>query len=358
MSGTLPTVSISEAKSILKHLFDTIGEVDSQGIFLWGPPGIGKSALVKQLAQERGLELVDLRLPLLDPVDLRGLPMVDIEQKQAIWLPPDFLPKTNSPPGILFLDEINAASPAIQASAYQLILDRRVGTYHLPPKWIVIAAGNRVTDRSVAYRLPTALANRFTHLEITPNIEEWTQWAWQNNIDPLIISFLRYQPDVLMNFNPRSNATAFPSPRSWSFVSRMNKLRDVNFILYINAVQGTIGEAAKQQFISFLNYRDNLPNPADILDGNPYELPVELDSLYVLMGGLIRFLVDKPTNTRISNFYHYAVQFDGTQFEDYGIVLVKEMINAFKQLNKFSTLIQHPEYLNWIKNHKNIISLK
>lgn len=355
MSDGIPVVGIKDAKAILRKILGEIGKAESQGIFLWGPPGIGKSALVKQLAEEKKCNLVDLRLPLMDPVDLRGLPMISKEKQQAVWLPPDFLPDKNSEPGILFLDEINAASPAIQASAYQLILDRRVGTYKLPKGWIVIAAGNRISDRSVAYRLPTALANRFTHLTISPTIDEWTEWAWKNDIDPYIIAFLRFQPSILMGFNPRSNSIAFPSPRSWSFVSNLQSLRDEDLLLYSKTIHGTIGDAAKQQFISFLNYRDTLPDPNDILDGKPYEIPQEIDSLYVLMGGLIRSLIERPTDERITNIYNFIYQFEETQYSDFGVVVVKEMALAFSSKNKINLLMQHQSYGKWISRHKDVL---
>lgn len=352
---SFPKVGINEAKNILRSLFDEIGDKESQGIFLWGPPGVGKSALVKQLAAEKTMPMVDLRLPLMDPVDLRGLPMVDKERKQAVWLPPDFLPTEESPPGILFLDEINAAPPAIQASAYQLILDKRVGTYKLPEGWVVIAAGNRVSDRSVAYRLPTALANRFTHLEIVPKINDWTTWAWKNEIDPFIISFLKLQPDLLIKFDPRSNETAFSSPRSWSFVSRLKKLRDTDIMLYMNAVQGTVGDAASQQFLAFLNYRNELPDPEDILSNEPYELPTQIDAQYVLMGGLIRALMEKITDQRITAFFNYVAQYEDSRFSDHAVVLVKETYEAFTQIGKAELLAEHPEFDAWLSRNASIM---
>ncbi len=354
-SDSIPKVGIQDTKNILRALLPTISEKDAQGIFLWGPPGIGKSALVKQLAEEQNRDLVDLRLPLLDPVDLRGLPMTDKEKRQAIWLPPDFLPEEDADPGILFLDEINAAPPSIQASAYQLILDKKVGTYKLPKDWVVIAAGNRITDRSVAYRLPTALANRFTHFEIEPKISEWTSWAWKNHIDPFIISFLKLQPDLLIKFDPRVNNTAFPSPRSWSFVSRMNKLRDENILLYMNSVQGTIGDAASQQFLAFLNYRNELPDPVAILNGEPYEIPRQIDAQYVLMGGLIRELLENITPERISAFFHYVSQFENTKFSDHAIVLVRETLDAFTQIGKSVELAEHPEFDSWLSRNASIL---
>ncbi len=346
-------MTINSAKEIIRALINEISDSESQGIFLWGPPGIGKSALVKQLAEELKREIVDLRLPLLDPVDLRGLPITDKENNLAIWLPPDFLPKPGSPAGILFLDEINAAPPAIQASAYQLILDKRVGTYKLPENWVVIAAGNRVSDRSVAYRLPSALANRFTHLEIDPHIDEWTVWAWENNLDSYIISFLRMQPHILMQFDPRKNQTAFPSPRSWSFSSRLSNLRDKNIVLYMNTLQGTVGDAAAQQFLAFLNFRDEIPDPKDILNGDTYDLPQQIDALYVLMGGLIRELIDKMTSDKIKNFFAYVNQYENTPYSDHATVLVKELIQALTPKKEvMEILVDHPEFDSWIERNR------
>ncbi len=356
---SMPTVSVEDAKIIIRSLFDEISNTQdnklSQGIFLWGPPGVGKSDLVKQLAAEKEMPMVDLRLPLMDPVDLRGLPMVDKEEYVARWLPPDFLPAADAPPGILFLDEINAAPPAIQASAYQLILDKRIGTYSLPMGWVVIAAGNRVSDRSVAYRLPTALANRFTHLEIVPKIEDWTSWAWRNNIDAYIISFLRMHPDMLIRFDPRTNSTAFPSPRSWSFTSRLKKLRDEDLRLYMNTVQGTVGDSASQQFLAFLNYRDELPDPSDILDGKPYDLPQTIDAQYVLMAGIIRSLLENPVDARINGFFNYTAQFEDSRFSDYAVVLVKETYDAFRQANRISEFTRHPAFDQWLERNTSVI---
>jgi hypothetical protein len=354
-TDSIPKIGVEDAKSILRALLPDLGKEDSQGVFLWGPPGIGKSALVKQLALEQNRDLVDLRLPLLDPVDLRGLPMTDKEERQAVWLPPDFLPKSDAEPGILFLDEINAAPPSVQASAYQLILDKRVGTYKLPPNWVVLAAGNRISDRSVAYRLPTALANRFTHFEIDPKISDWSSWAWKNDIDAYIISFLKLQSDLLMKFDPGANRTAFPSPRSWSFVSRLSRLRDENIYLYMNAVQGTVGDAASQQFLAFLNYRNELPDPKDILEGKPYELPNQIDAQYVLMGGIIRELLNNIQPERISSFFAYVNQYEDTKFSDHAVVLVKEAFHAFKQADKFSNLLKHPEFDSWLSRNAAIM---
>ena len=139
-----------------------------QPVFIWGGPGIGKSDVVRQLAKAMGVPLKDIRALLLDPVDLRGLPFLGADHA-AKWATPDFLPKDGE--GILFLDELNAASAMVQAGCYQLVLDRRLGEYTLPDGWSIIAAGNRETDRAVTTRMPTPLRNRFTHLNFEVDVQ-------------------------------------------------------------------------------------------------------------------------------------------------------------------------------------------
>jgi MoxR-like ATPase len=150
-----------------------------QPVFVLGPPGIGKSQVVAQVARQEGLALIDVRAVLLDPVDLRGLPHID-EQHRACWCPPDFLPQVGS--GILFLDELNAAPPLVQAACYQLVLDLRLGEYQLPESWSIVAADNRETDRAVTHRMPSALANRFVHLNFDVDVEQWLVWAQAHDI--------------------------------------------------------------------------------------------------------------------------------------------------------------------------------
>ena len=173
--------------------------------FIWGPPGIGKSSIVKEIAQKSGLEFIDLRLSLLDPTDLKGIPFFDANSKKGVWASPSFLPDDKDSKGILFLDEINSAPPAVQASAYQLVLDRRVGEYELPKGWSIIAAGNRENDRGVVYRMPPPLANRFIHLDMEVDISEWKRWAYINSVEDILIAYLSYSPQSLFRFDPNSN---------------------------------------------------------------------------------------------------------------------------------------------------------
>ncbi|NCC26299.1 MAG: MoxR family ATPase, partial [Deltaproteobacteria bacterium] len=211
-----------------------------QPVFLWGAPGVGKSQVVAQVAARRSLELVDVRAVLLDPVDLRGIPRIDA-QGNAVWCPPSFLPRSGQ--GVLFLDELNTAPPLVQAACYQLILDRKLGEYILPEGWVIVAAGNRESDRSVTHRMPSALANRLIHLDFDPDLDDWLVWAEQADIDARLRAFLRFRPKLLHVFDPTRNEKAFPSPRSWEFASRVMR-SGARWSTMRELLKGAVGESA------------------------------------------------------------------------------------------------------------------
>ena len=213
-------------------------------LMIWGPPGIGKSDLVRQAAAATGRQLIDLRLSQLEPTDLRGIPLhVD---GRVRWAPPEELPdaERDNPKGILFLDEINAAPPPVAAAAYQLILDRRLGHYRLPDDWLIIAAGNRLGDRGITYAMPAPLANRFMHAELVADATAWIAWASRNAIDERLIDFIASEPQWLSRFDPDSEQTVFPSPRSWVFAHRILTRRADLGAETLAQVAGCVGEAA------------------------------------------------------------------------------------------------------------------
>ncbi len=275
-----------------------------QPAFLWGAPGIGKSQIVAQVAKEKNYKLIDIRAVLLDPVDLRGLPRVNT-QGQATWCPPSFLPQEScTDKGIVFLDELNAAPPLVQAACYQLVLDRRIGEYVLPAGWTVIAAGNGEKDRSVTHRMPTALANRMVHITMQTSTEDWLLWAEKADIAPEILAFLRFRPTLLHNFDPQSASKAFASPRSWEFVSRMLKTTLAPEVEY-ELLQGTIGMSAATEFVGFLRIWRDLPTIEHVLAApTTVEVPSEPATLYALceaLGG-------KTTMQNIENVVQYALR--------------------------------------------------
>src|SRR5215510_10806946 len=217
-----------------------------QPVFIWRGPGIGKSSVVRQLAQSLQQTLQDIRALLLDPVDLRGLPFLGAENRSK-WATPDFLPQDGE--GILFLDELNAAPAMVQASCYQLVLDRKLGEYTLPDGWAIVAAGNRDSDRGATSRMPTPLRNRFVHLEFEVDLQEWCEWAIGAEIRPEVIAFLRFRQELLNAFD--RDANAFPSPRSWEFVSRILDANADPAIEY-ELLAGAVGAGAATEFSAFL----------------------------------------------------------------------------------------------------------
>lgn len=228
-------------------------------LYLWGPPGVGKSSIIHQAAEKLELEVCDLRAVLLDPVDLRGLPTVN--KGQAQWLPPSFLPTQGK--GLLFLDELAQAPPLVQAACLQLTLDRRVGEYTLPAGWSLVAASNRQEDRAGAHRLITPLLNRFIHLDLEVSNEDWRNWAMESGISLHLISFLELQPTLLHQFDPASGARAFPTPRSWQFVSDI--LQTTPTTLRHSVFAGCVGDGPAADFCGFLEYADKLPKLDEIL---------------------------------------------------------------------------------------------
>lgn len=238
-----------------------------QPAFIWGAPGIGKSSVVAQLATALGLTLRDIRALLLDPVDLRGLPYVGTDGRSK-WAVPEFLPADGA--GILFLDELNAAPGMVQAAFYQLVLDRRLGEYTLPAGWIIVAAGNRDSDRAHTTRMPTPLRNRFVHLDFEVDTQEWSEWAIGAGIRPEVLAFIRFRPQLLSAFD--RDAHAFPSPRSWEFVSRiLDSGPDASVEHEMFA--GAVGTAAATEFSGFLKMFRELPN-IDAILLNPGGEPV------------------------------------------------------------------------------------
>jgi hypothetical protein len=244
-------------------------------LFLWGPPGIGKSELVASICESMNGKLYDLRLALMDPSDLKGVLYYNPAVGNAMWnAPPDLPTKEEAakyPVVFLFLDEMNSAAPATQAAAYQLVLNRRVGTYELPDNCVIIAAGNRDTDRGVTYRMPKPLANRFVHLQLRVDFESWQNWAIDNMIHPDVLAYVTCNKNDLFQFEPSSNSVSFATPRSWVFVSQLlsQELKDMELN---DLVAGTVGEGVALKFAAHRKIASQMPNPSDILKGKIKEL--------------------------------------------------------------------------------------
>ena len=270
-------------------------------VYVWGPPGCGKSSVVRQAAMALSLDLIDVRATLLDPVDLRGLPRLDAET--AVWCPPAFLPKGGQ--GLLFLDELAQAAPLVQAACLQLVLDRRIGEYELPDEWSVVAASNRAEDRAGTHRLISPLLNRFVHLDLEVSAEDWQQWAVTTKVAPEVRAFLQYRPGLLFQFDPAANPRAFPTPRSWQFVSDSLAATPTDLLHQVAA--GCVGDGPAAEFLGFLKLYQELPD-LDAVLARPDQSPVPREPavLYALVGALVERC--RQAQAPLPQFVTYALR--------------------------------------------------
>lgn len=256
-------------------------------LFIHGAPGIGKSDLFYDLSKEEKIGFIDLRLGMMDPVDLLGLPIVDTKTGDTTWARPAFWPdeKRDGVKGILLFDEMADASRSMQSAAYQIILNGRAGPHILPKGWYRCAAGNRREDRAAAQTISSALANRFAHLDIEADPQAWTEWATQKGIDPKIIGFIRFRTPLLHAMTS-PDLRAFPTPRSWARVNEVvnapDKVRD-------QLIAGLVGADAAGEFNAYLRALD-LPSIEDVVkDPKHCRIPSEPSHRYALASMLARF---------------------------------------------------------------------
>ena len=282
--------------------------------FLWGPPGIGKSDVVKQIGEQAGREVIDVRLALWEPTDIKGIPYYNADQGKMVWAPPAELPTNPESTAIIFLDELNSAPPAVQAAAYQLILNRRVGTYELPKGVDVVAAGNREGDRGVTYRMPAPLANRFIHLEMKIDFDDFQEWAVMNAVHPEVLGDVVFAKQDLYDFDSKSPSKAFATPRSWVFVSDLLKDEDCDVDTLHNLVAGAVGDGLAIKFMAHRKIAGRLPKAEDILDGKVKDLQVkEVSAMYSLTVSLcyeLKDRADKKTkgwDAMADNFFRYMM---------------------------------------------------
>jgi AAA domain (dynein-related subfamily) len=291
-------------------------------VFMWGPPGIGKSDIVKQVGEEQDRDVIDVRLSLWEPTDIKGIPYYNSDMGTMTWAPPSELPTDPESTAILFLDELNSAAPATQAAAYQLILNRRVGTYVLPKGVSIVAAGNRESDKGVTYRMPAPLANRFVHLELRTDYEDWLQWATNNRIHEQVVGYVGFAKNDLYDFDPRSSSRSFATPRSWSFVSELLHDDDLDEGTLTDLVSGAVGEGLAVKFMAHRKVAKQMPKPEDILAGKIKKSEIkEISAMYSLAVSMCYELQTAHQKT-VSNWDAMADCFFGFMMDNFPTELV------------------------------------
>lgn len=335
-SNQVDNMKPSHVKTALSHLV-----ARQRPAFIWGPPGAGKSDVVRDVADNLKLELRDVRLNLMDPVDLKGFPVLrgTGAKQQMGFAPPDFLPTKGK--GILFLDEMNSAPQSVQAAAYQLILNRKLGDYVLPKGWSVLAAGNRSGDRSVVHAQPAALSNRFVHIDFDVDVDDWFAWATANGVSDVTRAFIKFRPHLLHCFDAATNPRAFPTPRSWVFVDDVTQSKmgpDIEYEL----VKGTVGEGAAAEYLSFARMARDLPCAEEILM-NPDTAPVPNSpaSQYAICTMLDRHATPNSMGRLLTYIERLPVEFQ--------VLFVKSVVMANRSITGTK------EYVKWITTNRDVL---
>lgn len=363
-SNNIPNMSIGKLVAELANSYSAVIKSNLSvkvlpSVMLWGPPGVGKSQAVRQIAKEIEMDtgkktiVTDVRLLLFNPIDLRGIPTSNADKTLAIWLKPQIFQMDDSEDiiNILFLDEISAAPQSVQAAAYQITLDRVVGEHKLPDNCIVIAAGNRVTDKSVAFKMPKALANRLLHIEVEGNFSSWKRWAISKGINPKVVGFLSFRQNYLMGFESSSEDLAFATPRSWEMVSNLlNCVCDDVEKMY-PLISGLVGTGVAVEFRTWCNVYNDLPDIAEIFDGKMPHVPTSTDAMYALTSSMTAYAREhKDDMTKITNSIKYADRLP----PDFSAVLMKDYMCLEKGYKE--KLMRLPEFTRWLNTKGRLLN--
>jgi hypothetical protein len=323
-------------------------------IMLWGSPGVGKSQAMKQVGElleeklKKHVVVTDVRLLLFNPVDLRGIPVANDDKTLAVWLKPQIFQMDTNPDilNILILDEISAAPPSVQAAAYQIVLDRQIGEHKIPDNCLILCAGNQVTDKSVAYKMPKALANRLSHIEIQVDLDDWKKWAIPKEVDERIVGYLNFQNGKLYDFQPNSDDNAFPTPRSWEKVDNVLKFLKLDQAMPI--ISGHIGEATAFDFLTYTKVYSELPDIDLIIAGKCKEVKKRPDINFAVVSSLVSRSV-KADDKQLDNIMEYGLLLES----EFAVLLFKDLVKSVKELGP--RMAKSPAFLKFLGKYKYLI---
>jgi hypothetical protein len=306
--------------------------------FLVGSPGIGKSALVRDIAKEFNLKLIDVRLSQYDTTDINGFPTIN--GKKAGYIPMETFPIEGDtvPEGydgwLIFLDELNSAPQAVIAAAYQLVLDRKVGKNNLHNRVIVTCAGNLDSDNAITNPMGTAMQSRLVHIELASDPDSWIDWATANDIDHRITDYIKFRKGNLNMFKPDHTDMTYACERTWEFASKLLKQFDIKSRTALVALSGALSEGVAREFIVFTDIYDKLPKMANILnDPDNIDITDEPSILYALTGSIAH----NATDSNLAAFMKFIKRLPA----EFQVVTLREVVRRNKKL------LNHPALIEW-----------
>jgi len=357
-------------------------EIADNCVYLSGPPGCAKSSIISQMCAEDGVENIDIRLALMNPVDLRGIPVVMGDR--VVWVQPEFLVKKGR--CRFFLDELPNAPPATQATAYQWILDNRIGEWRMDrtldkngrPAQTIVAAGNRATDQAFVHQMPAPLRNRFAHVEVEVNYDDWREWAYKAAVDRYVINFLAFtsrigvdakeikgaemaKQGLLFFFDPKQHSTgAFPTPRSWHQVSRFIT-KAPKYRYNAEAIAGMVGGPVATKFVAFLRVADQLPNAEDVAYKGKLAIlpPKEPSAQYAYCGALASAVIRAKKEDRAvacQNVAAYCAKHWENDAE-FAVLTMKDIGRTPEYKEVYKSVIVTPEWKGFTKSFGDLLEV-
>ena len=348
-------ITISGLETLFRNILDSLWNGKAAPdklppLMVWGAPGLGKSTIIRELAKEYGVNFIDVRLAQREPVDIRGLPMPTdngVEwQVSAEW------PRDPESKGIILFDELTAADRSLQVAAYEFILDRRLGDlYKVPDGWYICAAGNRTEDRAVSTTMSSALANRFLHVELESNADNWLEWAVKNEIHPSVSGFVRFRPGMLFNQENENLERGWPTPRSWERVSTMMKILPDDESLIRHTVYGLVGNRAGIEFMAFHKTAQNLDIKEMMLGIKEIKIPQKADLRYALCSGVAYYVWrgdnEAESKALLDGFFNISLELSS----DFAALLMMDVMRSGVHCKGAAKLYTHPKFKEWEKKH-------
>jgi MoxR-like ATPase len=355
--SALASCSPDRLRAIVQHHVRAIAQDPSLSaqlppLMVWGPPGVGKSTVLRDVAAEEGIGFIDIRLAQREPVDLRGLPVPNGDEVR--WLLSSDWPRDPASRGILLFDELTAADRTLQVAAYEILLDRRLGDlYRVPPGWLLVGAGNRAGDRAVATTMSSALANRFCHLEIAPDLDAWVAWANARGLDPVVAGFLRFRPSLFLDMEGTLDR-GWPSPRSWERVAHelaLARRTDLDEATLRLLLAGLVGPGAAEELLAFRELTEQYDAHAILEGRSPAVVPTRPDQRYGLCASLAYHLWRMKDRAKALEIFLDLGRRLPSDFAT--MALVDSLRDADAQ--KLLAVVTHPSYPAWVATHGSVL---